>query len=162
MGRAEKRQRELDEIQQFNRSLRDAQQLITKTKYFDRDLSPAANDPTNYEMRPLNLNENYNKSPAAKRARQDGSLDPSQTHFNRTFNRKLKMRDTFTKIFPSYKHNEPTCYNGSVTHTLHIYPKQNDLGSKMQAIDRTYTHKKDFMKDYTESMLKIVNMRRFV
>jgi hypothetical protein len=70
------------------------------------------------------------------------------------------MRDTFTKIFPSYTHGGPTCYIPSATHALHFYPKENDLGEKMQNIDRAYTHKKDFMKDYTESMLKIANMRR--
>ena len=83
-----------------------------------------------------------------------------QTHFNRTFNRKLKMRDTFTKIFPSYTHGEPTCYQASNTHHMHYYPKQDDIGKKMQDIDRTNTHKKDFMKEYTESMLKIQSIRR--
>ena len=102
---------------------------------------------------------NYNQSPAAKRAREDGSLDPHQTHFNRTFNRKLKMRDTFTKIFPSYKHSEPTCYISSVTHFQHYYPKKDDVGNKMQAIDRTFTHKMDFIKEYSESMYKIKDMR---
>ena len=111
-------------------------------------------------MRPLCDLENYNASPAVKRARQDGSLDPQQTPFNRTFNRKLKMRDTFTKIFPSYSHAEPTCYIASMTHHRHYYPKRDDVGNKMQAIDRTHTHKMDFMKEYTESMLKIQNMRR--
>jgi len=90
--------------------------LITKNKIFERDLSPAAKDPNNFESRLPNENENYALSPAARRARQDGSLDPNQTHFNRTFNRKLKMRDTFTKVFPSYTHGEGTCYQPSVTH----------------------------------------------
>ena len=71
------------------------------------------------------------------------------------------MRDTFTKIFPSYTHGEQTCMQPSNTHFQHMYPKKNDLGTKMQDIDRTYTHKVDFMKEYTESMLKISNMRRF-
>ena len=56
----------------------------------------------------LNDTENYNKSPAAKHARKDGSLDPRKTYFSNTFNRKLKMRDTFTKIFPLYNHEEYT------------------------------------------------------
>ncbi len=47
---------------------------------------------------------NYVKSPAAKLALRDGSLDPNQTFFNSTFNRKLKMKDSFTKVFPSYTH----------------------------------------------------------
>ena len=70
------------------------------------------------------------------------------------------MRDTFTKIFPSYTHDNSTCYIPSNTHHQHMYPKKNDLGERMQDIDRSYTHKKDFIKEYTESMLKIANMRR--
>ena len=45
------------------------------------------------------------------------------------------MRDTFTKIFPSYKHSEPTCYINSMTHHNHYYPKKDDVGKKMQEID---------------------------
>jgi len=134
--------------------------MIQKTKYHDRDFSPLAKRPEHYETRLPNEDHNYGLSPAAKRARQDGSLDPNQTFFNRTINRKLKMRDTFTKIFPSYTHGEKTCYIPSNTHHQHMYPKANDVGSRIQEIDRTHTHKKDFMKEYSESMLKIANMRR--
>jgi len=80
-----------------------------------RQLSPLAVDPVNFETRLPNEDDNYSLSPAAKRALQDGSLDPHQTFFNRTFNRKLKMRDTFTKIFPSYTHGEPTVSQPSTT-----------------------------------------------
>uniref|UniRef100_A0A7S3HYA9 Uncharacterized protein n=1 Tax=Favella ehrenbergii TaxID=182087 RepID=A0A7S3HYA9_9SPIT len=159
-SRAIRRREAAQSLQDYNRTMREVQMQITKNKCYERELSPAAQDPTNFEVRPLNENINYNQSPAAKRARQDGSLDPSQTHFNRTFNRKLKMRDTFTKIFPAYKHAEPTCYINSVTHHQHYYPKKDDVGKKMQEIDRSYTHKVDFIKEYTESMLKIQNMRR--
>ena len=69
-----------------------------------------------------NEDGNYAKSPAAKRAIEDGSLDPN-ARFNRTFNRKLKMRDTFTQVFPLYNHGVPTCYQTSNTHVLHEYPK---------------------------------------
>ena len=118
--------------------------------------------PTNeayYEAKLLNEDKNYSLSPAAKHAFRDGSLDPRQTFMGRTFNRKLRMRDTFTKIFPTYGHGEPTCAQPSMTHALHFYPKSNDLGKPMQDIDRQYTHKIDFMKEYHESMLKIAGMR---
>lgn len=127
-SRAARRRAQSIEMQEFNRSLRDVQQLIVKNKIREHDLSPAARDPKNFETRLLNDNENYAQSPAARRAREDGSLDPSQTHFNRTFNRKLKMRDTFTKIFPSYTHGEGTCYQASITHQKFYYPKRNDCG----------------------------------
>lgn len=129
----------------------------TQRKRYQRTLSP--------ELSPQRLpndDENYNNSPAAKHALQDGSFDPRRTQFNATFNRKLKMRDTFTKIFPSYNHGEPTVLEGhqSYTHQSHGYPKRNDDGRVTHAINREYTHKKDVMKDYHESMLKIADMRR--
>lgn len=127
-----------------------------------RQYSPIPVDLNNYyETRLPNDNANYELSPAAKRAFEDGSLDPN-AQFNRTFNRKLKMRDTFTKIFPAYNHGEETTIKGktSITHNLHEYPKTDDLGRPTAAIDRTYTHKMDFIKEYTESMIKIQNMRR--
>lgn len=135
--------------------------MIQKNKYVEHEMSPRAKDPKFFETRLLNDDRNYSKSPAAMRARQDGSLDPNQTFFNRTFNRKIKMRDTFTKVFPSYTHGDSTCFTKSNTHAQHYYPRKNDLGSRMQDIDRSYTHKMDFIKEYSESMLKIKNMRRF-
>jgi len=72
-----------------------------------------------------NTNENYSKSPAARHAYRDGSLDPARMTFSRIFNRKLKMRDTFTKVFPVYPHGNPTTYsnpNKSFTHFKYFYP----------------------------------------
>jgi hypothetical protein len=40
------------------------------------------------------------------------------------------------------------------------YPEKNDVGGPINVIDRTYTKKKDFLKLYTEEILKIANMRR--
>ena len=90
-----------------------------------RLLSPGG---TVFEARLPNDDRNYSLSPAAKHALKDGSLDPHQTFFGRTFNRKLRMRDTFTKIFPTYSHGEPTVAIPSCTHATHFYPKRNDLG----------------------------------
>ena len=95
-----------------------------------------------------NDDKNYSLSPAARRAMRDGSLDPNQTHFNSSINRKIKMRDTFTKIFPSYPHGEPTTYNDpnkSFTHLTIVYPRRVE-GKRLHEINREYTHKKDEMK----------------
>lgn len=132
--------------------------IDTKSRY-RRDWSP--------ELSPQRLpndDENYGKSPAAKHAQLDGSLDPNQTQFNATFHRKLKMRDTFTKIFPSYTHAKPTTYDGhqSYAHEMHQYPRRNDEGRITYKISREHTHKRDFMKEYHESMLKIADMRRTI
>ena len=79
-----------------------------------------------------------------------------------SFNRRLKMKDTFTAIFPSYTHGEPTTYIPSITHHHYRYPEANEVGGVTHQIDRTYTHKMDFLKHYTEEILKIANMRRTI
>ena len=79
------------------------------------------------------------------------------------FNRNLKMRDTFTKIFPSYTHISQTCYSPSQTHQIHFYPQKWEDGKPIHKIDRKFTHKFDEIKIYNEEMLKIgdmANMRR--
>ena len=127
-----------------------------------RYLSPLAREATFFETRLPNEDRNYSNSPAARHAMGDGSLDPNQTFFGRTFNRKLKMRDTFTKLFPAYEHGQVSnCTGHKITSkNQHYYPTKNDIGGAIQEIDRTYTHKKDDMKNFHEAMLRIQNMRR--
>lgn len=66
----------------------------------------------------------YDKSPVAKHYYRDPAFLMT---FNgvvkdrEAFNRKLKMRDTFTKIFPSYTHEPATCYSPTMTHHIHQY-----------------------------------------
>ena len=65
-----------------------------------------------------------------------------------------KMQDTFTKLFPSYNHAQPTVFqlHKPVSQTVHIYPKRGENGQALHKIDRRYTLKKDFLKVYHESM----------
>lgn len=73
------------------------------------------------------------------------------------------MRDTFTKIFPSYNHEPQTVYSPSQTHYTFHYPDKWYDGTPTHKIDRKYTHKMDEIKTYTEEMLKvsaIADMRR--
>ena len=44
---------------------------------------------------------------------------------NRVTNRKLKMRDSFTKILPSYNHGEPTALCETKTHGTFKYRDRN-------------------------------------
>ena len=67
-SRAARRHEQAISMQEYNKTLREAQMLIQKTQYVDRQLSPEARDPRNYETRLPNENTNYGKSPAAKRA----------------------------------------------------------------------------------------------
>jgi len=43
----------------------------------------------------------------------------------------------------------------SATHGFHQYPRTAIEGQPMPNINREYTHKKDVMKNYHESMLRI-------
>ena len=70
------------------------------------------------------------------------------------------MRDTFTSIFPNYTHGTGTVFNQPISHNFYSYPDKNIDGEPIHKIDRTHTHKMDFLKMYTEEILKIANMRR--
>ena len=76
-------------------------------------------------------------------------------------NRKIKMRDTFTTIFPSYNHGQPTIFkqHKPFYQTAFVYPRRNDDGKITHMVNREHTFKLDAMKEYHESMLKIVPLR---
>ena len=70
----------------------------------------------------------------------------------------MKMRDTFTNIFPGYDHKPETCYRSvdkSITHHLYPIHEKNIEGKPMAHIERNYTHKMDDIKDYSEEMYKL-------
>ena len=73
----------------------------------------------------------------------------------RTFNRKMKMGDSFTRVLPRYNHVKNSCYQPSATHALHPHYRKDILSLPMTDIDRRYTHKQDFIKNYSESMYKL-------
>ena len=64
----------------------------------------------------------------------------------RTFNRKMKMKDTFTRILPSYNHVENTCFTKATSHDFHVRFEKSLEGKPIQEIDRTYNHKIDPIK----------------
>ena len=111
--------------------------------------------------------QNFDSSPVARHYYNDPGYLMT---FNGTidervgFNRGIKIRDTFTKIFPTYNHQPQTTYiEPSITHGTHFYPSAQYDGSPTHAIDRRYTHKFDEIKIYSEEMLKIAeiaDMRR--
>ena len=83
-----------------------------------------------YETKTLNSGDNYSRSPAARHAMKDGSLDPSKHHLDITFNRKMRMRDTFTVLFPGYQHgNYSNCSPKNLTsNQTYQYPQTNEIG----------------------------------
>ena len=56
----------------------------------------------------MNDRTHYKNSPVAKFSMARGDFDPSQ-HMSRTFNRRMRMKDTFTQILPTYDHVDRTC-----------------------------------------------------
>lgn len=72
---------------------------------------------------------------------------------SRTFNRTLRDRDTFLNVFPNYRIARDHKHSTMRKH-FH-YPSMAVEGTPTYMIDRTYTKKMDFMKKYTEEMLKV-------
>ena len=83
-----------------------------------------------------------------------GSFSPER-HQSRLFNRKLKMKDSFTNVFPAYGHEKKTSYTTAASHVLHPIIEKNDVGLPVVDINRIYTHKMDPTKEYSESMYKL-------
>ena len=66
------------------------------------------------------------------------------------------MKDSFTRIYPSYNHEPKTCYTKAASHMLHPKHMESLVDLKPIAeIDRYHTHKMDEIKMYSESMYKL-------
>jgi hypothetical protein len=74
--------------------------------------------PDNWEASPLNDRAYYNKSPAVRHSEKRGDFSPDK-FMTRTFNRKLRMKDSFTRILPAYNHQPSSCYTNAASHILH-------------------------------------------
>ena len=74
----------------------------------------------------------------------------------------MRMRDTFTVLFPGYEHGMYTnCVPNQISSSIHHqYPEANDTGSPTHVIDRQFTHKKDDMKLFHENYMRIQNTLR--
>jgi hypothetical protein len=73
---------------------------------------------------------------------------------DKTINRDLKIKDTFTSVFPAYNltaKKEFVTTNQSVSSTI--------ANSKAERVDKEHHLKLDSFKIYTEEMLKAKNMR---
>ena len=92
----------------------------------------------------------------------DGSLDPRQNHATKTFNRKMRMRDTFTVLFPGYQHGQYSNCSPELSTSIkaHQYPHANEDGQPTHTIDRTHTRKRDFLRDIHENFVRIENTLR--
>ena len=77
---------------------------------------------------------------------------------SKIFNRSLRDRDTFVNVFPNYRIARDHKYSTMRKH--YKYPSCSIEGGPPHLIDRAFTHKMDFMKKYTEEMLKVQSMKR--
>lgn len=68
------------------------------------------------------------------------------------------MKDSFTQVFPAYKHEKITCYRKCASHILHPIIEKNFEGKPAYDISgNKYNHRMDEVKEYSESMYKLGN-----
>ena len=108
----------------------------------------------NWERSLLNKQKHYENSPIAIHSSRNGDLSPDR-YAARTFNRKMKMRDTFTRILPNYSHLKNSCYQKAASHILHERYDRDLEDKPAHKIERIYTKKFDHMKVYSEEMRKL-------
>ena len=133
---------------------RQARAVDPKNYTFTSSIFNKSNIPQEWEQHPLNDRKIYLESPAAKFSRSKG--DFSQERFmTRTFNRKMKMQDTFTKIIPLYEHVPRSCKIPSYSHHIHPEFKKDIMGNPFSKQTRENNHKFDPIKTYNEEMLKL-------
>ena len=99
-----------------------------------------------WERQPINDRDHYLSSPIAKHL-ETGSSFNHDIYQTRTFNRKMKMKDTFTNIFGQYNHNSQSCFSKQKTHTHMVH---NQVPGKKY--DREYFRKDDSVKNYAREM----------
>ena len=66
------------------------------------------------------------------------------------------MRNTFLNLFPNYKVSPGE--KVTTMKSAYVFPKTSAEG--LPVIDRTFNRKKDFIKVYHESMLRVASMKR--
>ena len=79
----------------------------------------------------MNDRKHYLKSPSLKHSIGRGDFDQSR-YMSRTFNRRLRMGDTFTKVLPSYNHTPNSTYIPSYTHLQHQEITHDILGKSIK------------------------------
>ena len=102
----------------------------------------------------MNDREHYRKSPVARFMLSNGNLDGTQ-FMSRTFNRRMKMRDTFTQVLPTYNHENRTCMQPAFSHTKYEHFKKGLMGENIYEVNKEYNHRVDRIKDYNEEMMKL-------
>ena len=78
-----------------------------------------------------------------------------EAFLSRTINRRLRMRDTFTNILPTYNHEPKTCYIPSFAHHKHSHFVEDMEGRPFNDPNKLYYHKMDEIKTYNESMARL-------
>ena len=99
--------------------------------------------PVDWEAHPMNDTGIYERSPVARHSNTTLKAFDKDKFLSRTFNRRLKMRDTFTSILPMYDHNRNTCMAGNKTasHAKHPLYDRDILGRTMAEIPKPYNRR---------------------
>ena len=102
----------------------------------------------------MNDRDHYKRSPVAKFCTARGDFDPSQ-HMSRTFNRRMRMRDTFMNILPTYDHVDRTCMTKTFSHVKHEVFDKGLMNEPIYNVTKNYNHRFDRIKTYNEEMQKL-------
>ena len=84
-----------------------------------------------WEAQPMNDRNYYLESPVAKFSRTRGDFSEDK-FISRTFNRRMRMKDTFTNVIPLYTHEPRTCYISPYSHFIHPKYKKDILGQPLK------------------------------
>ena len=110
--------------------------------------------PKDFHKKALYNSPHYDDSPVAKHQERTG-VTSMDAYAGRINNRKLKMKDSFTRVLPAYRHEKKSAYENTISHVG--YPKyERDLeGKPIHEVDRSFNHKFDRMKSIQEEQYKM-------
>ena len=77
-------------------------------------------------------------------------------------NRKMKVHDSFTVLFPHYNHGNPSVLNEHKpeSHKIFVYPDRNDMGRPTHRVNKEHFQKRDFVNDQHEAFIRVASIKR--
>lgn len=120
-------------------------------KIFEPNMFEKKMIPKDFECNPMSDRTHYMQSPQFRHSCMRGDYNVN-LYQSRTMNRRMNMRDSFTKVLPTYHHTPNSGYQQSYSHRAHREIKKYVEGNQLADKNLDHHHKKDFIKTYSESM----------
>ena len=109
--------------------------------------------PKDFHKQALYNSPHYDDSPVAKHKERTDEI--SAAYAGRINNRKLKLKDSFTRVLPGYRHEKKSAYENTISHSAYQKHERDLEGKPIHEVDRSFTHKFDKMKSIQEQQDKI-------